>query len=286
MHSDNLEKVGSLRKRTLSRGMSEDESLRHIIKDAEESSRHLSRSDSRYGSLKRGQREESHPEDEILSENTEMMDLKGNYDDCLQEVRTLELQQEALLFQVDCLQDALESTEEILAETQRENHTVTMELEREREMRRKLEGMVASLKQEVERLKEEKNSEQLQSHHTGPVWLQGAPEGTSVDRDERPLADREGTSVDPNASPLLKLKKVADHTLSQSVFLSQKLEAQGGDDNDESSGYEDAPSEFSPSPSTPDMQLDSDLLENEADEEGDGTNEDGMPKNSDSCALS
>ncbi|ROL42422.1 hypothetical protein DPX16_8112 [Anabarilius grahami] len=59
MHSGQLEKTGSLRKRTLSRGMSEDESLRHIIREAEESSRHLSRSDSRYGSLKRGQREES-----------------------------------------------------------------------------------------------------------------------------------------------------------------------------------------------------------------------------------
>ncbi|KAL1265165.1 hypothetical protein QQF64_003192, partial [Cirrhinus molitorella] len=154
MHSDNLEKVGSLRKRTLSRGMSEDESLRHIIKDAEESSRHLSRSDSRYGSLKKGQRGESHTEDDVISENTDMMDLKANYEDCLQEVRTLELQQEALLFQVDCLQDALESTEEMLAETQRENHTVTMELEREREMRKKLKDMVASLMQEVERLKE------------------------------------------------------------------------------------------------------------------------------------
>lgn len=133
---------------------------------------------------------------------------------------------------------------------------------------------------------QERNSEQLQSHHTGPVWLQGAPEGTSVDQDARPLADREGTSVDPNASPLLKLKKMVDQTLSQSVFHSQKHEAQGGDDNDESSGYEDAPSEFSPSPSTPDTQLGGDLVESEAEEEGDETNEDGMPKNSDSCALS
>ncbi|RXN31941.1 leucine-rich repeat flightless-interacting 2-like isoform X2 [Labeo rohita] len=221
--------------------MSEDESLRHIIRDSE---------------------------DDLLSENTEMMEMRANYEDSLQEVRTLELQQETLLFQVDCLQDALESTEEMLAETQRENHTVTMELEREREMRRKLEDKVASLMQEVERLKEERNSEQLQSHHTGPVWLQGAPEGTSVDQDARPLADREGTSVDPNASPLLKLKKMVDQTLSQSVFHSQKHEAQGGDDNDESSGYEDAPSEFSPSPSTPDTQLGGDLVESEAEDEG------------------
>jgi len=33
MHSGQLEKAGSLRKRTLSRGMSEDESLRHIIRE-------------------------------------------------------------------------------------------------------------------------------------------------------------------------------------------------------------------------------------------------------------
>lgn len=56
------------------------------------------------------------------------MEMRANYEDSLQEVRTLELQQETLLFQVDCLQDALESTEEMLAETQRENHTVTMVL--------------------------------------------------------------------------------------------------------------------------------------------------------------
>ncbi|XP_016355446.1 uncharacterized protein LOC107698835 [Sinocyclocheilus anshuiensis] len=268
MHSGKLEKAGSLRKRTLSRGMSEDESLRHIIRDAEESSRHLSRSDSRYGSLKRGQRQESHNEDDLLSENIETMELRANYQDCLQE---------ALLFQVDCLQDALEGTEEMLAETQRQYQNLTTELQREREMRRKSEDMVASLKLELERLREEGNSEQLQRRQAGPVW-----EGTSVDRDGKTLAHSEGTSVDLNTSQLLQLKKASNQTFGLPAFLSQ-----GAEDNDESSGYEDAPSEFSPSPSTPDTQPEA-LLESEADEEGAGMNdsEPGIPKSADSCVLS
>ncbi|XP_016109219.1 leucine-rich repeat flightless-interacting protein 2 [Sinocyclocheilus grahami] len=97
-----------------------------------------------------------------------MMELRASYEGCLQEVRTLELQQETLLFQVDCLQDALEGTEEMLAETQRDNHNLTMELEREREMRRKSEDMLASLKRELERLREERSSEPLQSRPAGP----------------------------------------------------------------------------------------------------------------------
>ncbi|XP_059385986.1 leucine-rich repeat flightless-interacting protein 2-like [Carassius carassius] len=222
--------------------MSEDESLQHIIRDAEESSRHLSRSDSRYGSLKRGQRQESNSEDDLHSENLETMELRASYEDCLQEVHTLE----ALLFQVDCLQDALESTEEMLAETQRDNHSLTMELERERAMRRTSEDIIASLKRELERSREERTREQRQ-------WM----EGTSVDWDEQPLAH---TAEDLNTSP----------------FLSLKHEAQGAEDTDESSGYEDAPCELSPSPSTPDTQPDTE-------EEGDRTSD---SKNTDSCALS
>lgn len=56
------------------------------------------------------------------------MELRASYKDCLQELRTLELQKEVLLFQVDCLQDALEGTEEMLAETQKDNHILTMVL--------------------------------------------------------------------------------------------------------------------------------------------------------------
>lgn len=48
------------------------------------------------------------------------LDLQACYSDTLQELRSLELQREALVFQVDCLQDALERAEEMLAEAQRE----------------------------------------------------------------------------------------------------------------------------------------------------------------------
>lgn len=54
------------------------------------------------------------------------VELQANYDGVLQELRELEIQREALLFQVDCLQDALEGAEEMLAETQREAHDTSM----------------------------------------------------------------------------------------------------------------------------------------------------------------
>ncbi|XP_038867853.1 leucine-rich repeat flightless-interacting protein 2-like isoform X2 [Salvelinus fontinalis] len=133
MHSGTLERAGSPRKRTLSRGVSEDESLRNIIKEQSE-------------------------EDQELMELPEMNDLQASYDDVLQELRGLELQRETLLFQVDVLQDALEGAEEMLAEAQREASHATMELEREKEAKRKLEDIVSSLMQEVERLKEERNT--------------------------------------------------------------------------------------------------------------------------------
>ncbi|XP_043108396.1 retinitis pigmentosa 1-like 1 protein [Puntigrus tetrazona] len=261
MHSGNLEKTGSLRKRTLSRGMSEDESLRHIIRDAEES-----RSDSRYGSLRRGQRQDSHSEDDLLSENIEEVELRASFE----EVRALELQQEALLFQVDCLQDALQSTEEMLAETQRDNHRLITELEREREARRRSEEALASLRRELQSFREEGPHEPLQSRAcSGPVWLRAPPEGSSVDGDTR----SGGSSVDLDPGRLLQPKTL--HV--------QKHEAPGADDYDESSGYEDAPSEFSPAPSTPDTQPDAALLDSEAE---DGGPENSLAKSTDSCALS
>lgn len=225
MQTGQLEKSGSLRKRTLSRGMSEDESLRHIIREAEESGRHLSRSDSRYGSLKRGQTRESLSEDDVLSENIEM-----------EELRALALQQEALLFQVDCLQDALEGTEEMLAEAQRETQRSNMELERERAARQRLELELISVQQELKRLREECSAERLQKP-SSPGWLQAAPEGSSVDRDE----------------------------------------LDGDPDIEESSGYEDAPSEFTPTP-------DRDPLDTEGDEENNPSGSGGHNPG-DSCAL-
>ncbi|XP_036414930.1 leucine-rich repeat flightless-interacting protein 1 [Colossoma macropomum] len=343
MHSGTVEKAGSPRKRVLSRGMSEEESLRHIMKEAEETNKRLSRSDSRYGSLKRGETRESQSEDEH-AEQPEMMELQANYEDSLQELQALELRQEVLLFQVDCLQDALQGAEEMLAETQREAHEVTMELERERERRKKLEDTVALLTQEVERLTEEKNSVPpdpakstaqeekdavgaaeedgdalkelpvssdgvLQSSDSaggpagssglplqeqkimgllasffknrkldpsslkqaGPNWFQGSSEGTSVDQ-ERKEAGRESD---------------ADHGSVLEGEGSQK--APDGEDNDESSGYEDAPSEFSPA-STPDRHLEAGLLENEGvNEEGElrNSSDPRIPKDpSESCVLS
>lgn len=88
----------------------------------------------------------------------EMLELQASYDEVVQELRGLEVEREALLFQVDVLQDTLEGVEELLAEAQREAGQASLELEREREAKRKLESMVCSLMQEVERLKEERNN--------------------------------------------------------------------------------------------------------------------------------
>ncbi|TRY86613.1 hypothetical protein DNTS_018590 [Danionella cerebrum] len=222
----------------------------------EESSRQLSRSDSRYGSLKRGQRQESLNEDELEAGGLDV------------ELRALALQQEVLLFQVDCLQDALEGAEEALAETQSDTHRIQTALEREQELRIKLQQEVCSLKQELERLREERRAEQLQWRTTGPIWLHGAPEGSSVDREETPVYSNLG----------LHLNSLQEQFQEQSE--TQRHEALTGDDNEESSGYEDAPSEFSPAASTPE---DGDLLEAEGDQRESSTP---LPKPGDSCALS
>ncbi|XP_032365175.1 leucine-rich repeat flightless-interacting protein 1 isoform X1 [Etheostoma spectabile] len=155
MHSVTLEISGSPRKRTLSRGLSEDESLRCIIKETESSSRRLTRSDSRAGFLKK--RSDSQQSDQdILMGLPEMLELQANYDEVVQELRGLEVERETLLFQVDFLQDTLEGVEELLAEAQREAGHARLELEQEREAKSKLESTVCSLMQEVEKLKEER----------------------------------------------------------------------------------------------------------------------------------
>ncbi|XP_072521980.1 uncharacterized protein [Salminus brasiliensis] len=320
MHSGTVEKAGSPRKRVLSRGMSEEESLRHIIKEAEESNkRSLSRSDSRYGSLKRGETRES------------QMELQANYEDCLQELQTLELRQEVLLFQVDCLQDALQGAEEMLAETQREAHEASMELERERERRKKLEDTVAVLMQEVEQLKEEKDSLSADlakstaesvgagdkpavevdggapilatisdgvSQSSGSIFgpqeqkvmgllasfFKNRRPDPSLSKQASPQDSSEGTSVDQEVK---EPGKQSEPGSVQEGGVCQK--AQEGEENDESSGYEDAPSEFSPA-STPDGYLEAALLEDAGDtEEGEPRNSDDprIPRNpADSCVLS
>ncbi|XP_066564274.1 leucine-rich repeat flightless-interacting protein 1 [Amia ocellicauda] len=139
MYSE-AEKAGTPRKRVLSLGMSEDESLRHIIKEAEGSARRLSRADSRLGRrLETGQ----------------LTELQESYDEALQTVHALELQRETLQFEVDCLRDTLDGVEELLAEAHREGGDIKMELEREREKRRQLEAQVCALQTEVELLNNE-----------------------------------------------------------------------------------------------------------------------------------
>ncbi|KAF7654690.1 hypothetical protein LDENG_00066500 [Lucifuga dentata] len=156
MHSVALDSSGSPRKRTISRGMSEDESLRSIIKETESSSRRLTRSDSRGDTLKR-RSDSQHSEQDLFMGLPEMMELQASYDEVVQELHGLEVERETLLFQVDVLQDTLEGVEELLAEAQREAGEANLELEREREAKRKLESMVCSLIREVERLKEERD---------------------------------------------------------------------------------------------------------------------------------
>ncbi|KAM9758606.1 uncharacterized protein ACNS7B_005540 isoform 1-T1 [Menidia menidia] len=157
MHSVPLDSSGSPIKRTFSRGLSEDESLRSIIKETESPSRRVTRSDSRAGTLKK--RTDSQQSDQDLFMGLpEMLELQASYDEAVQELRGLEVEREALLFQVDVLQDSLEGVEELLAEAQREAGQASLELEREREDKRKLESLVSSLMREVERLKEEREN--------------------------------------------------------------------------------------------------------------------------------
>ncbi|KAM7401948.1 hypothetical protein PAMP_017225 [Pampus punctatissimus] len=157
MHSVTLDISGSPKKRAFSRGMSEDESLRSIIKEADSSSRRLTRSDSRAGTLKK-RSDSQHSDQDLLMGLPEMLELQASYDEVVHELRGLEVEREALLFQVDVLQDTLEGVEELLAEAQREAGQASLELEREREAKKKLESMVSSLMQEMERLKEEKDT--------------------------------------------------------------------------------------------------------------------------------
>ncbi|XP_035007783.1 uncharacterized protein si:ch1073-456m8.1 [Hippoglossus stenolepis] len=165
MLSATLDTGGSPQKRTFSRGLSEDESLRSIIKETESSSRRVTRSDSRAGTLKRGT--DSQSEQDLFMGLPEMLDLQASYDEVVQELRGLEFEREALLFQVDVLQDTLEGVEELLAETQREAGQASSELKQERAAKRKLESLVSSLMQEVERLKEEQMKAPAQENTYG-----------------------------------------------------------------------------------------------------------------------
>ncbi|XP_074521552.1 uncharacterized protein LOC141786926 isoform X2 [Halichoeres trimaculatus] len=118
----------------------------------------------------------------------EMLELQASYDEVVQELRGLEVEREALLFQVDVLQDTLEGVEELLAEAQREAGQANTALEQEREAKRKLESMVCSLMQEVERLKEEKNNHQSIPLST-PAHVEEATKGQEVENDAEHLTE-------------------------------------------------------------------------------------------------
>ncbi|XP_029682180.1 uncharacterized protein isoform X2 [Takifugu rubripes] len=249
MHSITVDNSGSPRKRTLSRGISEDESLRSIITETESSSRRLTRSESRTGTLKRIS--DSQSDQELFMGLPEMLELQASYDEVVQELRGLEVERETLLFQVDVLQDTLESVEELLAEAQRDAGQANLALDQEREAKRKLESMVCSLMQEVERLKEERNNEPA-----APVKTGGADEpGSRAVLGSSPEEEDEG-------NVFAKLRRMVSKPLNHvpSLALDNPLAVDGilrrpyeneveereddlADQNDTDSAYEDASAE-------------------------------------------
>ncbi|XP_077428464.1 uncharacterized protein LOC144056006 [Vanacampus margaritifer] len=281
MLSVTVDNNGSPKKRTYSR--SEDESLRSIIKEAESSSRRLTRSDSRPGTLKR--RPDSQQSDQDLSIGLpEMLELQASYDEALHELRGLEVEREALLFQVDVLQDTLEGVEELLAETQREAGQANAELAREREANRKLERLVHSLMQEVETLKEEKNLSLHESEDTNETEVDAetpgyqmndptkeatqstfASEAAAASEDDVCLKGGEGTVVTnvkwvANSAPSLSL----DDPLGEDGVHRRPYESgsEGGQDpspdksdSDTASTYEDASAETPEQRDVPDAPL-------------------------------
>ncbi|XP_061689955.1 leucine-rich repeat flightless-interacting protein 1 [Syngnathoides biaculeatus] len=198
MLSVSLDNSGSPKKRTLSR--SEDESLRSIIQESESSSRRLTRSDSRPGTLKR--RPDSQQSDQDLSMGLpEMLELQASYEEAVHELRGLEVEREALLFQVDVLQDTLESVEELLAETQREAGQANAELAQEREAKRKLEHLVHSLMQEVEMLKEERNSHMHILEHTNETEVNTRRQGCQMNDPVRSTFTGEAAAPSEDVHP-------------------------------------------------------------------------------------
>ncbi|XP_027021293.1 uncharacterized protein si:ch1073-456m8.1 [Tachysurus fulvidraco] len=317
MHSDTVDISASPRKRIVSRAMSEEESLRHII-EAEESPKRLSRRDSRYGSLRRGDTRGSQSEDEP-AENASTMELQQNYEMCLAELQSVELRQEVLLFQVGCLQDALEGAEEMLIETKREAHQISMELEREKGQRRKLENDVELLMQEIERLKEEKISvatESIIQEQKESDVMTDKPAADVVDGCVSEEIKSEDTPSQPTGSTnsfatfaaaaylLFKNRRLepnsskqpasegtsVDQEVKPDVVGSEQTTTDGSsrkshdaEDYDESSGYEDAPSDFSPS--TPDGSSDA-VLPEDGEIEMKNSNEARNAKDPEACLLS
>ncbi|XP_056462029.1 leucine-rich repeat flightless-interacting protein 2 isoform X1 [Gadus chalcogrammus] len=235
MQSGVADRHGSPSKRTLARGMSEDESLRIIISETETPSRRLARSDSRSGTLKRKSGSQQCDQD-IFKTLPDVMELQASYEEVVQERRGLELEREALLFQVDVLQDSLESVEELLAEAHREAGQARTEAELGRMTNRTLEDKVRALTTEVERLNEERDAlATLQKH---ALILEEAKAYSTLDQEAPSTLEQEAPSTlalapstlaqapitqapapsseEPWSSPLQKL---ADITLSKMSTL-------------------------------------------------------------------
>ncbi|XP_056130708.1 leucine-rich repeat flightless-interacting protein 1 isoform X2 [Lampris incognitus] len=290
MYAISPDRNASPKKKTLSRGMSEDESLRSIIKETDCPSRRLSRADSRGGTLKKrtgGQSDQDlfmglpemgispplqallnlhptltllqitmssanvivHGDSCLISSVNFSLELQASYDEVVQELHGLEVEREGLLFQVDILQDTLEGVEELLAEAQREAGQANMELEREREARKKWEDMVCSLTQELERLKEERSATPAApAHMTGgertrenevtgqihPVKKEDSREafrednvGTSSLMKYEEMGKGEG--AEHNGSPLTKPHRMASKTTGQlpTLELGSQLTEEG-----------------------------------------------------------
>ncbi|CAN9512288.1 unnamed protein product [Ophioblennius macclurei] len=266
MHSVTLDSSVSPKKRTFSRGLSEDESLRSIIKETDISSRRLTRSDSRAGTLKK--RTDSQSDQDLFMGLPEMLELQASYDEAVQELRGLEVEREALLFQVDVLQDTLEGVEELLAEAQREAGQATLELEQERAAKRKLETMVQSLMQEVERLQEErKNIPPASAIMTQEASRQENLTETDAKEDNKDSKGNDGGLADKeseDAGNTTKLRKMVskppghmpslalNHQASEDGVLQRPCEngieddcehSSDANDTDSVSAYEDASAE-------------------------------------------
>ncbi|XP_059184970.1 leucine-rich repeat flightless-interacting protein 1 isoform X2 [Centropristis striata] len=313
MHSVTLDSSGSPRKRTFSRGLSEDESLRSIIKETESSSRRLTRSDSRAGTLKR--RSDSQSDQDLYMGLPEMLELQTSYDEVVQELRGLEVERDTLFFQVDVLQDTLEGVEELLAEAQREAGQASLELEREREAKQKLQHMVCSLMQEVERLKEERNNQPSAPVNTHGSVDEVTRQGHQMKNDAKDSSLHEPHSservpeevgqseeAEDEGSVLTKLRRMVSKPLahvptlavnnpfSEDGVIQRPFEngvEDGRDDTDSISAYEDACAD------TPEQDRmfpgEADTSELPDDSETSSTNNDGEtqdPKNPEACVVS
>ncbi|XP_015199838.2 leucine-rich repeat flightless-interacting protein 2 [Lepisosteus oculatus] len=187
------ERTGTPRKRGLSKGMSEDESLRHIMKETEGSARRLPQADSKLGSGRKLERAETQSEEDLIMGHPEMPDLQESYDEALQDIRALELQREVLLFEVDCLRETLGEVEELLAEARREGTDAMMELERERQARTQLEIKLDILAQEVQRLREEKLA--VPAEPAGPLVKPGEEQAGLEEKEEEVAAAAKAQNV-------------------------------------------------------------------------------------------